>query len=453
MPGATDQSSPSSRSPGALGKHVFVSFLPSSMPLLSRMNYRRELTAAFFFPLVLAVVEGGVSGVIVKNAYDGVVGDALLNYVVAGLVAAPAFANVVSFVWARLSHGVDKVRFINALQLGMVVSVALLATAPRTPLGLLMFLTLVLSTRVCYAGVITLRSTVWGVNYPKGARARVAGKLTTVQVLVIALVGYTLGESMQHWPGAYRVLLPIGSAVAMVGVLSWSRVRVRGRRRLLRAERAHDRRERPSFNPASIARVLREDRCYDKYMTAQMLLGLGNMMTWAPVVIMVKDVFEVEYRGIALTHSIPLLAMPLSIPIWARLLDRRHVVFFRAVHSWFFLISTLLVLASGIFVELPLLIAGVVCKGFAFGGGALAWNLGHLDFAPADRASEYMAVHVTLTGMRGLIAPFLGVTLYQLFELLSPGAGPWVFAIASVIVLHRQMTRQDLRVEAPDTGA
>ena len=411
----------------------------------------RELTAAFFFPLVLAVVEGGVSGVIVKNAYDGVVQDVLLNYVVAGLVAAPAFANVVSFVWARLAHGVDKVRFINALQIGMVVSVALLAVTPRTPLGLLMFLALVLSTRFCYSGVITLRSTVWGVNYPKGARARVAGKLTTVQVLVVALVGYTLGESMQHWAGAYRALLPLGSAVAMVGVLAWSRVRVRGRRRLLRAERAHDRREGPSFNPAAIDRVLRQDRCYDKYMTAQMLLGLGNMMTWAPVVIMVKDVFGVEYRGIALTHSIPLLIMPLSIPIWARVLDNHHVVFFRAVHSWFFMLSTLLVLASGLLVNLPLLIAGVAVKGLAFGGGALAWNLGHLDFAPEDRASEYMAVHVTLTGLRGLIAPFVGVTLYQLFETLSPGAGPWVFAVASAtvffaalgfVVLHRQMTRE-----------
>lgn len=450
-PTTPQRASAIARTPGALGKHAFVSFLPSSMPLLSRMNYRRELTAAFFFPLVLAAVEGGVSGVIVKNAYDGVVNDTTLNYVVAGLVAAPAFANVVSFVWARLAHGLDKVRFINALQLGMVVSVALLAATPRTPLGLLMFLALVLSTRVCYAGVITLRSTVWGVNYPKGARARVAGKLTTVQVLVIALVGYTLGESMQHWPAAYRLLLPLGSATALVGVLSWSRVRVRGRRRLLRAERAHNRRQRPSFNPASIVRVLRDDPCYDKYMTAQMLLGLGNMMTWAPVVIMVKDLFEVEYRAVALTHSIPLLAMPLSIPIWARVLDNRHVVYFRAIHSWFFVLSTSLVFAAGMFVAMPLLVAGVILKGFAFGGGALAWNLGHLDFAPEERASEYMAAHVTLTGLRGLIAPFIGVTLYQLFETLSPGAGPWVFAVATLLVLfaalgfvflHRQMARQ-----------
>ncbi len=439
------------RAPVRLTRHVFVSFLPSSMPLLSRMNYRRELTATFFIPLVLAPVEGGVAGVIVKNAYEGVVPDVALNFVVAALVAAPAFANVCSFFWARVAHGLDKVRFINALQVGMVLSVAAMALSPRTPTGLVVMLALVLATRLCYSGVITLRSTVWGVNYPRGARARVAGKLTTVQVLVVAALGYGLGEAMEWWPPAFRVMLPVGAAAALVGVLAWSRVRLRGRRRLLRMEREHGRADRPSLNPLGIIAVMRGDRRYDAYMSCQMLLGLGNMMTWAPVVIMVKDVFQYEYRAVSLTHSIPLLIMPLSIPLWSRLLDRRHVVFFRSIHSWIFVASTLLVFGSGMLVSLPLLTLGVVLKGFAFGGGALAWNLGHHDFAPEGRQSQYMAAHVTLTGLRGLIAPFVGVALYQVFESARPGAGPWVFAVASAITcvgalgfvaLHRSMSRE-----------
>ncbi len=437
--------------PVRLTRRVFVSFLPSSMPLLSRMNYRRELTATFFLPLVLAPVEGGVAGVIIKNAYQGVVPESALNYVVAALVAAPAFANVFSFFWARMAHGLDKIRFINALQIGMVLSVAAIALSPKTPVGLVVMLALVLSTRLCYAGVITLRSTVWGVNYPRGARARVAGKLTTVQVIVVAVLGYGLGEAMEWWSPAFRVLLPVGALAALVGVLSWSRVRLRGHRRLLRMERENARADRPSLNPLGIIRLMRSDRRYDAYMSCQMILGLGNMMTWAPVVIMVKDVFHYEYRAVSLTHSIPLLVMPLSIPIWSRLLDRRHVVYFRSIHSWIFVASTALVFASGVSVLLPLLVAGVVLKGVAFGGGALAWNLGHHDFAPEGRQSEYMAAHVTLTGLRGLVAPFLGVTLYELFEASAPGRGPWVFAVASAITavgaigfvaLHRSMTRQ-----------
>ena len=51
--------------------------------------------------------------------------------------------------------------------------------------------------------------------------------------------------------------------------------------------------------------------------------------------------------------------------------------------------------------------AAVAVRGVAFAGGALAWNLGHNDFARDDNAAQYMAVHVTLTGIRGLAASFV----------------------------------------------
>jgi hypothetical protein len=53
-----------------------------------------------------------------------------------------------------------------------------------------------------------------------------------------------------------------------------------------------------------------------------------------------------------------------------------------------------------------------IVMGAARSGGGLAWNIGHNDFAPSDRAGVYMGVHVTLTGIRGAFAPFLGMALY-----------------------------------------
>lgn len=50
--------------------------------------------------------------------------------------------------------------------------------------------------------------------------------------------------------------------------------------------------------------------------------------------------------------------------------------------------------------------------GIARGGGSLAWNLGHNDFASQKLLAAYMGAHVTLTGIRGAIAPFVGILLY-----------------------------------------
>jgi len=64
-----------------------------------------------------------------------------------------------------------------------------------------------------------------------------------------------------------------------------------------------------------------------------------------------------------------------------------------------------------------------VAMGLSMAGANLGWNLGHNDFASLGRAQHYMGVHVTLTGVRGLIAPSLGMLCYQLLETLHAGLG------------------------------
>ena len=73
-----------------------------------------------------------------------------------------------------------------------------------------------------------------------------------------------------------------------------------------------------------------------------------------------------------------------------------------------------------------------MAKGLGLGGGALAWNLGHLHFAHPQEAEVYMGVHVTLTGVRGLIMPFVGIWLWTV-------AGWWVWLLACLLSLSGLM--------------
>lgn len=401
------------------------------MPLLSRRNYRRELGAVFFLPFLLVAVEGAVISVLVKNAYEGVVPAVRLNFIVAALAAAPALANISSFMWVRMSHGRHKVRFITLLQLALCLCVLLVAIAPRTENGLYLLLVAVLGARLCWAGFITIRSTVWRLNYARNARARATGKFATVQVLLVALLGIGLGKAMDLNEDSFRVLLPVGVGLGLIGIYLWSRVRVRQLRVLVRDELSGEGPGTPSFNPVSLLSVLRADKLYSKFMFNQFVLGLGNIMMMAPLVIVLRDNYGLGYlQGMLITNSIPLLMMPLAIPFWSRFLDRVHIIQFRSVHSWFFVTSMAVVLIATTSGNIWLCYFSAVVHGMAYGGGVLAWNLGHLDFAPPSKASQYMGVHVTLTGVRGLIAPFLGVCIYGLLERAWAGAGPWVFAVS-----------------------
>lgn len=426
-----------------------------------RANYARELAAWTCLPLMVGAVEGGLTGVIAKSYFATTVSPRALNLAVAILAGAPAFANVISFLWAAVSHGRPKIRMVVGLQAATAVCVLGVALAQQTGAGLLLVIGCVVGARLCWSGVVTLRSTVWRANYPRHTRARLAGKLATVQALTMTAIAVVIGLAMMGHVEGFRVMYPIAAAGGFVGAWIYSGLRVRGQRALMRAERDDGDNNGSSLNPLSLRRVLLADGRFRRYMTCMFVFGSGNLMVTAPLVIMLKDRFELNpFSSILIASSIRTLLMPVSIPIWSRLLDRVHIIRFRSVHSWVFTTATLLYLLGAVTGRVELLWLGAIVTGLAFGGGVLAWNLGHHDFVPPQRAGQYMGVHVTLTGIRGLLAPVIGVSLYEILEWRGPGLGAWTFAaclglnlIGSIwfMAMHRALSGPGCDSE-PDTG-
>lgn len=412
-----------------------MSLHPASVPPASRRNYRRELVYTLLFSTALAVMEGGIIAVVVNNAFHGVVPDVRLSFIVALLMAAPEFANITSFLWTAAAHGRDKVRFLNSLQTAAILLVAAVAVLPRNEAGLYTLAAVLLAARVCIAGVVTLRGTLWRANYTRHHRARATGKFSTISVIVISATGYLFGRAMERDEESFRGIIPAACALAACGVFSYGRIRVRGHRAMLKAERS-EAAQRPSLNPVAVVGLLRRDRWYARFQACLFTLGTGNLMLSAPLVLALKQQFNEGYAGgILVISSIPYLVMPWFIPLWASLLARTHVVRFRALHSWVFVLAQSTVVAA-VHLHAPwLLYAAAFMQGIGFGGGTLAWNLGHLDFAPANKATLYMGAHVTLNGVRGIAAPFLAVSIYEWLESLRPGWGNGVFVVSVVFCL------------------
>mgnify|MGYP006279697973 CR=1 FL=1 len=424
--------------PFALAGRAIHGFRPSSAPPLSRVNFRRELVASAFLPWAIAIIEGGILGVIVRRYFQplvdaGEMPSTALNFAVALVTASPAFANISSFLFVRLAHGKHKVRAVTALQIVMAILASSIAFAPQSRLGLVFVLAAGISARMCYAGIVTLRSAVWRANYPRHTRARLTGRIAAIQTLCTAGVGLLIGAVLEFDERNIRFLVPSVVAVSLVGVWWWRRIRMRGHAALLRAEReAHDT-DRPSFNPARLVSILIDDPKYAAFMGVQFFMGMGNMMTFAVIVIMTQEVFDLGYRDAMLaTQVIPYLMIPVLVGPWSALLDRWHITKYRALHTWAFVLMAVVLFLAARYEIAALLFLASAIRGAGFAGGAIAWNLGHNDFARDDNAAQYMAVHVTLTGIRGLFAPFLGVAIYEWFESIEPGGGAWLFAICAV---------------------
>lgn len=446
----------------------FRAFLPAAMPPMSRRNYRWELTSSFLMPVLVACVEGNVVGVIAKQGFIGRLGDGAdpaMNYVVAALAAAGPLGNLTSVLWTRLFHGRDRVRCTNVLQIGVGCCVAGLAAAPFNRAGIVMLVAFTMIARALLTGIIIARSDVWRANYPRSARARATGRITIVATTMVSLTALAIAAMMDVPALAghgYRIVCLAALVIGGFGAWAYSRIRWRGRGRHIARERADvDALTLPGAR--SMLRVLRDDRWYRRFMIAQFILGAPNLAATAVFIIAVADVFHPSYtKAIVLTQVIPTLVPIAVIPLWARLLDRVHVVRFRTIHSWFFVAANLLMGTAMLSESQPILFASRLALGVAFAGGLLAWSLGHHDFATRELASIYMGIHATLTGVRGFLAPFLGTLLYlgvhaQLLgvTVTVPGLGGGSFLVFAAIgaVAAILFWRMDVQLARAAIGA
>lgn len=401
---------------GLARRRFLSSFHPGSFPLMARLSYGREISSWLLLPLMLGGLQGGTMAIFVKKTFEGVEGisDEQLNFAVGIVAASKAIGHLTSFLWASLSHGRPKIQFIVHLQLLSAATVGLLAFTPRSPAGLWMITVLCIVAWMVWSGVVTLRASVWRANYHYQFRPRIAGKLATAEALLIALAGIVIGALLDWNVESYRGIFPLLAAIGVAGACIYRAMPFRREQSHLAAEQASSPKEKPTLSPANLIRVLREDRWYRSYMACMFAMGFGNLMLHPMLAIVLADRFEVGYRsGIAIATVIPLLTMTLAIPFWSRLLEKLHVIDFRAIHVWTFASASAFVVIGVVTHQILLLYLAAFTTGIGWGGGALAWNLGHQHFAPRDRDAEYMGVHITLTGIRGTLGPILGVMLYQ----------------------------------------
>jgi hypothetical protein len=255
----------------------------------------------------------------------------------------------------------------------------------------------------------------------------------------------------------------VAAVLGAIGICMLARVRVRGEKRELRR---HERRPEGDealkgfYEPFSMTALLspqhvfgrmwavfRGDPRFTVYSIAQFIHGASNLLTLPITVAVVsRDLPMGETWGYwvsgTLISTLPMLSLLGSLGRWGRLFDGLGVLKFRVVNVICWLAAILLAMAAteltlrnpspshGMYLAIVGLFAlrGVM-HGISLGGGTLAWNLGHLHFAKSAEAEVYMGIHVFLAGVRGLLAPLLGMWLWT-----GGGWSVWIVALACSVV-------------------
>lgn len=369
--------------------------------------YRRERTWTLTVNVAYAVTAGGFVAVVADKVW------AVHPAVIAAIMAAPMFSNLSGVLWSRLGHGRPKIPLIAWMTALSVALTGAIAFAPEGPVGAVVLVACMALANLLLSGIIALRSIVWSLNYDRAVRARVTGRfnvMTTATLMVAAL----LGSALMDWdPSSFRAIYLVAALIGFAGALAIARVPVVSEAEHLRLERDEHEDASGDGEHRSMLKVLRDDRNYARYLGWQFLLGTSNMMVDAPLIYLVSNQLQAGYVvSIGLVAVVPLALATVTLPLWAHFLDRVHIVEFRVRASLLWTAWQAAVCIGAWQESLGWILFGRILLGLARGGGSLAWNLGHNDFASQRNLAAYMGLHVTLTGLRGLFAPFLGMLLF-----------------------------------------
>ncbi|MGB8326090.1 MAG: hypothetical protein WCE48_00785 [Steroidobacteraceae bacterium] len=388
-------------------------------------SYRREILPWTLLGLTLGLVEGATAAVLIKHRFAGTAPGPAVNLAVALVSGAPALSNVVSFIWANIAHGRSRVRLLAGLQAVFALLVGFVGLAPHQSGGLVFAVGSILGARMLWAGILTIRAAVWTANYPRHLAARMTGRIVVFSSLAIAGAAALAAFALESHRIDPRWLYAGAALAGLVAAVRFRAMRVRREYQLLAAEAAAGASE-DAFSLRALGDILRHDPAFRAYMFWMGLYGGGQLMLTSQMVVVLTDQLQIAPGlQIVLLSIIPLVTLPFFVAAWARLFDGQHVVLYRSRQGWVLVAAVLMNVAGALAASVPLLLVGAVLVGIANAGASIGWNLGHNDFASLGRAQQYMGVHVTLTGVRGMIAPPLGMAVYEALEAAQPGAGRW----------------------------
>ncbi len=270
------------------------------------------------------------------------------------------------------------------------------------------FIVAMIGSAILFAQQMPLMVHIYSENYPARKRGSMVSNSIVLSVTAAALFSAAGGKLLDRNLDFYPAVLLVMAGAAAVAGLAISRMP------------STPLPPSPSKNPLANISYAWKHREFGWMLIVWMLMGIGNLIT---IPLRVEYLANPAY-GINATNAqvalivavIPYFARILTTHFWGRLFDRHNFIVVRTLLNSCFLIGILLFFHS---TSLGMLGLAASIFGTAAAGGNIAWSLWVTKLAPPGKVADYMSVHTFSTGIRGILAPYIG---FYLIAAVSPSA-------------------------------
>jgi len=252
---------------------------------------------------------------------------------------------------------------------------------------------------------------------------------TSINKIVMLVVTFVYGWWLDVNPGAYTIVFPfiaiIGiTSVHLLSMIPYQNKDVVIKRTFLRAVKDSMQR---------MVDLVKNNKPYMHFELGFMIYGFAFMSTIAVITIYYDEVLHLNYSSVAFyKNSYNILAIVL-LPFFGKLLGRLDPRKFAVITFGSMLLYILALALTEYFqayIEIWnlkiyfMMLVYILFHGVFAATMSLLWFIGSAYFGKDEDAGDLQSVHLSLTGVRAIFAPLIGIVFYQILGF------SWTFGIA-----------------------
>ncbi len=264
--------------------------------------------------------------------------------------------------------------------------------------------------------------------------------LTITTLLVTTLLGYLLDIDFR----LYKILFPVAGLFDIMAYINLAKMISIGKLN----EHNSDNKFTGKISFAlfkdililpvrNLLRIFRDNKPFYRFEIYFFLYGMAFMIASPAVPIFMVQTLHLDYSSISVARGLVFYtATILFTPVMGRLHGTGNPTRFCGYLFLALILYPLLMLSikylgvdRNIISPDTLLYITFFFFGVFMSGITISWNLSSIYYAPSMEVANYQAVHITLTGVRGIFAPFIG---YMILKLVSIEA---TFIVSSLFFL------------------
>ena len=279
-------------------------------------------------------------------------------------------------------------------------------------------------------------------NYRHENFGRLFSFSVSVQKVAMMVATFVVGLLLDWDPNSYRIFYPIVGILAIISVFQLTKIEFKQK---------HEPVTTPLWQSVgqSVRRmycILRDNIPFRHMEMGFIIYGLAWMSTHAVITIFYEKELDLNYSSVAFYKNAFNLVAIMFLPFFGRVIgkkDPRRFALITFGSLMLFILCTALTQYFTWHVEVfgiklyAMLIIGVLFNGIFMGSMPILWGIGSSYFCKADEAADYQSVHLFLTGLRALVAPIMGIKLYEMWGFpMTYLTGICILVVAILLMIY-----------------